>query len=444
MEPWKPLSFKEFDALEKEPLDRKVERAVAVIREAVNLSKHQMAVAFSGGKDSTVLLHLMTRHFPELRPWVIFANTGIEYPESLRFARQMGKELAGERYVEALPDKLEEDGLKYQAQQEVLEWLVQAGRVSEVLKEDGKLKSTRALELAATPEMWEDFRRRNLVWRKGMRKSFWWCCDQYGFPLLGKSKSKLDARRINIDCFLRFSASESENPELLEYYRLLRNVKISQHCCKELKKAPSERAQAEHDVDVIFKGLMGTESRTRKISFITRGYIIQSHREHLPPTDPFWHVSPMATWTDADVWAYIKAYLFLTKNPVRYMHLISNGIIPENQPNFWFGSTATIPEMEFFWCDEVNTFVSIEPILAPFEDLTDEGVDPASKTNWIIVGAETGNRKNKVVPQKSWIDEIVSAAKKAGTPVFMKESLREIMGDDFKQEFPWEVNGCEH
>ena len=32
MEPWKPLSFKEFDALEKEPLDRKVERAVAVIR----------------------------------------------------------------------------------------------------------------------------------------------------------------------------------------------------------------------------------------------------------------------------------------------------------------------------------------------------------------------------------------------------------------------------
>lgn len=50
MEPWKPLTFKEFDALEKEPLERKVERAVAVIREAVNLSKHQMAVAFSGGE----------------------------------------------------------------------------------------------------------------------------------------------------------------------------------------------------------------------------------------------------------------------------------------------------------------------------------------------------------------------------------------------------------
>ena len=146
-------------------------------------------------------------------------------------------------------------------------------------------------------------------------------------------------------------------------------------------------------------------------------------------------------WIEAVINACLAApqhrYLFLTKNPARYMHLIANGIITENQPNFWFGSTATIPEMEFFWHDEVNTFVSIEPILAPFKDLTDEGIYPSSKTNWIIVGAETGNRKNKVVPQKSWIDEIASAAKKAGTPVFMKESLREIMGDDFRQEFPW-------
>lgn len=147
-------------------------------------------------------------------------------------------------------------------------------------------------------------------------------------------------------------------------------------------------------------------------------------------------------WIEAVINACLAApqhrYLFLTKNPARYMHLIANGIIPENQPNFWFGSTATIPEMDFFWCDEVNTFLSIEPILAPFEDLTDEGVNPASKTDWIVVGAETGNRKNKVVPQKSWIDEIVSTAKRCKTPVFMKESLREIMGDDFIQQFPWE------
>ena len=132
-------------------------------------------------------------------------------------------------------------------------------------------------------------------------------------------------------------------------------------------------------------------------------------------------------------------YLFLTKNPERYMELASNGVITKDQSNFWFGSTATAPEMPFFWHNEVNTFVSIAPILAPFKDLTDDGIDPVSKVKWIIVGAETGSRKDKAVPRKSWVDEIVSTAKKTGTPVFMKDSLRDLMGDDFRQEFPWEV-----
>ena len=148
-------------------------------------------------------------------------------------------------------------------------------------------------------------------------------------------------------------------------------------------------------------------------------------------------------WIEAVINACIAApqhrYLFLTKNPARYMYLIANGIIPENQPNFWLGSTVTIPEMEFFWCDEANTFVSIEPILAPFEDLTDEGIDPVSKVKWIIVGAETGNRKDKVAPKASWNMDIVQNAETTNTPVFMKESLRDLMGDDFRQEFPWEV-----
>lgn len=132
-------------------------------------------------------------------------------------------------------------------------------------------------------------------------------------------------------------------------------------------------------------------------------------------------------------------YLFLTKNPARYMELDANGVITKEHSNFWFGSTATTPEMPFFWHNELHTFVSIEPILGPFKDLTDDGTDPVSKVKWIIVGAETGNRKNKVVPRKKWVDEIARIAKKAGTPVFMKDSLHELMGSDFKQEFPWEV-----
>ncbi len=303
------MRFAELPEYQAMPLEAKIDRAVEWIGRAFQVSKHRQAIAFSGGKDSTVLAHMILTRFPEEKPWCIFGNTGVEYPESLRFAREFGREHFGERFVEARPGKLTRDGLKYAAQREVLAWLEREGRLGEVLKEDGKLKNTEALEDAATPEMWADFRARNLVWRKGTTMSYWWCVDQFGFPILGKSKCKLDAHRINIDCFLKYSESASESGELLEYYDLLRQVKISQHCCKLLKKEPSERMQAELDVDVVFKGLMADESRARMVSFCTRGELFAGrHRDHLPAEDPFWHCNPLGIWTDEDIWEYIRRF----------------------------------------------------------------------------------------------------------------------------------------
>lgn len=303
------MQFSELPAYQAWPIEKKIDWAVGWIRQGFAASRHHQAIAFSGGKDSTVLADMICRFFPEEKPYCIFGNTGVEYPESLAFARSWGKAHFGDRFREARPAKLERDGLKYEAQREVLAWLEKEGRLSEVLQEDGKLKTTETLEDAATPEMWADFRRRGLVWRKGTTMSYWWCVDQYGFPILGKSKSKLDAHRINIDCFLKYSRSQSESPELMEYYALLRQVKISQHCCKLLKKEPSERMQAELDVDVIFKGLMADESRSRMMSYCTRGELfVGAHRDHLPAEDAFWHCNPLGIWTDADIWAYIARY----------------------------------------------------------------------------------------------------------------------------------------
>ena len=61
------------------------------------------------------------------------------------------------------------------------------------------------------------------------------------------------------------------------------------------------------------------------------------------------------------------------------------------------------------------------------------------KVDWFIIGAETGKRKGRIIPQKAWVDKICEAADACKKPVFMKGSLRELMGDDFRQEFPWEV-----
>lgn len=126
-------------------------------------------------------------------------------------------------------------------------------------------------------------------------------------------------------------------------------------------------------------------------------------------------------------------YLFLTKNPKRYVDLYAKNILPIGK-GYWYGTTVTSPEQPFFYSyaldDNPNTFVSIEPIMELFRKIK-------NPPDWVIVGAETGNRKGKVVPQKEWIDEITAECRRWRVPIFMKESLREIMGVDFRQEFPW-------
>lgn len=131
-------------------------------------------------------------------------------------------------------------------------------------------------------------------------------------------------------------------------------------------------------------------------------------------------------------------YLFLTKYPARYIALAEKDLLPDNN-HMWFGSTATTPETEFFFSEQHNTFLSVEPILKPFCDSLDTGIQACEKTDWIIIGAETGRRKDKVIPKASWIIELVQCAEETNTPVFMKDSLRKIMGKAFRQDFPWEV-----
>jgi 3'-phosphoadenosine 5'-phosphosulfate sulfotransferase (PAPS reductase)/FAD synthetase len=303
------ISYPDLEIEQKKDLDYKIGTLKTALQSGFDVCRHRPALAFSGGKDSTVLWDAIRRFFPEWisKILIIYGNTGNEYPQSLSFSRQMGQEWGNGNFYEALPAKTEKEGLKYKAQQEVLEYIIREGLIQNVLKDDGKLKNTNTIDRYCPNYLREKFRQENLIWKEGTRQSYWWCADQYGYPLLGKSFSKLKAHRINIDCFLRFSKSQSEDKKLLKYYRILREVKISQACCDILKKEPSENLQAELDVDVIFKGLMAAESRTRQTNFITRGYLFKSWRPHLG-ADPFWHCNPLSIWTDDDIWEYIHRY----------------------------------------------------------------------------------------------------------------------------------------
>lgn len=79
---------------------------------------------------------------------------------------------------------------------------------------------------------------------------------------------------------------------------------------------------------------------------------------------------------------------------------------------------------------------SCEPVLAPWPPATEAGVRHAFP-EWVILGAETGNRKGKVVPQKEWIDNMVAKCRMMGARIFMKDSLVPVVGEEnMIREFP--------
>lgn len=72
------------------PLRAKVLMSQNRIREWYNHWHGDVYVSFSGGKDSTVLAHLVHDMYPDVP--LVFSNTGLEYPEIQAFARKMGAE----------------------------------------------------------------------------------------------------------------------------------------------------------------------------------------------------------------------------------------------------------------------------------------------------------------------------------------------------------------
>lgn len=77
--------LKELQAL---PLERKIQISQTRIIEWYQHWKGNVVISYSGGKDSTVLLHMVHQLYPDVP--AVFCNTGLEYPEIQKFAKEQG------------------------------------------------------------------------------------------------------------------------------------------------------------------------------------------------------------------------------------------------------------------------------------------------------------------------------------------------------------------
>jgi protein gp37 len=145
-------------------------------------------------------------------------------------------------------------------------------------------------------------------------------------------------------------------------------------------------------------------------------------------------------------------YLFLTKNPSRIYFDDEDGndkiwkdaFIDCEDIDLWFGATVTNDDDCWNAYENLNcNWVSIEPIHgeipAEFFDHDNRYTQNCERRwNWIVIGAETGNRKNKIIPKREWVENIVEECRAWNIPVFMKNSLAEIWGEQpLIQEYPW-------
>jgi len=209
-------------------LREKIKIAKEVIKEFYETLDGKVYVSFSGGKDSTVLLHLVRSMYPEVRG--MFLDTGLEYPEIRDFVKTF-RDIDWMKPNTTFRESVEKNGIPYPSKE-----------VSRYIHDIRY----------STPKM------------KELR--------------LGDGNYSLSKK----------------------WRRLVDSpFKFNHKCCDHLKKNPADVYFRQNGLHAII-GTMQAESSLRKNAFIKTGFNNFTGRRKKS--------TPIALFTEEDIWAYIKHY----------------------------------------------------------------------------------------------------------------------------------------
>jgi len=115
-------------------------------------------------------------------------------------------------------------------------------------------------------------------------------------------------------------------------------------------------------------------------------------------------------------------FIFLTKHQETYSNYYGwpknciLGVTITKADDYWKGKH----NWYFFSSKNIRTVFSFEPLLSsiPTMELLEH-----SNVNWVIIGAETGNRKGKIIPKLDWVLDIVRYCEHNKIPVYIKDNL---------------------
>lgn len=254
-----PHDLKQMQSL---PLEAKIIMTQQRIRQWYEYWEGNVYVSFSGGKDSTVLKHIVDGMYSDVP--AVFVNTGLEYPEIQRFARDIK---AG----------------KYDCFNSDVEIVRPEMRFDEVIKKYGYPVVSKEVS--------------NTI--NGARVSI--SKGKYSFRLCKLGVKREEYGGLYDDGTFDYDSQLEKSTYLQTQWRFLLNsdFQISHYCCDVMKKKPTKNYEKETGRKP-FIGTMASESRLRYSEWIRHGCNAFEKKRATS--------QPLSFWTEQDILHYIKKY----------------------------------------------------------------------------------------------------------------------------------------